>query len=177
MKKSSKPFHLISKFLKKINTGNALDIGSGMGKNSFFLAKKGFKVEAIDINKKNIEMIKKISKENNWKIKATCGDFKKIKLAKSKYSIILAIQCFNFIKKSEFEKLIEKIKKSIIKNGIIIISVFTIEDPTYKKLIKKALSHIGIEIRRIPHSPNKKNYPIAVHEMDETFREIIFRKE
>jgi hypothetical protein len=37
----------------------------------------------------------------------------------NKYSLILAIQSLNFIKKSDFEKIIEKIKDSLIKGGFL----------------------------------------------------------
>lgn len=137
MIKKNPPFHLVSRFIKKIPKGLVLDIGAGKGRNSFFLAKNKFRVKAIDINKDNVENIKTMSKRHNWPIEAKCSDFRKFRFIPSKYSLILAIQCFNFVKKSEFDKIIEKIKESLIPNGVLIISVFITTDPTYKKLRKK----------------------------------------
>ncbi len=131
------PFHLVSKFFEQIPKGLVLDIGAGKGRNSFFLAKNNFSVEAIDMSKDNVENIKRMSKRHNWLIEARCSDFRKFRFIPSKYSSILAIQCFNFVKKSEFNKIIEKIKNSLNADGILIISVFTTADSTYKKLKKK----------------------------------------
>ncbi|MCX6736474.1 MAG: methyltransferase domain-containing protein [Candidatus Parcubacteria bacterium] len=130
-------FHLVSKFYKKIPLGASLDIGTGKGKNAIFLAENEFKVDAIDINEENIKNIKQIAENNKLSIKALVLNMIIFKYPILKYSLILAIQCLNFIKKSEFEILIEKIKKSLIKDGILIISVFNTDDPSYKKLIKK----------------------------------------
>jgi 2-polyprenyl-3-methyl-5-hydroxy-6-metoxy-1,4-benzoquinol methylase len=61
-----KPYHLLLKFFHQIPKGLVLDIGSGKGRNSFFLAKKGFEVEAIDIDQQSINEIKKPSKKINF---------------------------------------------------------------------------------------------------------------
>lgn len=147
------PFHLVSRFFEQIPKGLVLDIGAGKGRNSFFLAKNKFRVEAIDVNKDNVENIKKMSKTHSWLIKAKCSDFRKFRFIPSKYSSILAIQCFNFIKKSEFDKIIEKIKESLSSNGILIISVFTTADPTHKKLRKKykPIEENTFYSKKIPH--------------------------
>jgi len=148
------PFHLVSKFLKNIPQGLVLDIGAGMGRNSFFLAQNGFTVEAIDINENNINNIKKISEENNWRIQAFSQNLKNFDFINSKYSLILAIQCFNFIKKSEFDNVIEKIKNSLKQNSLMIISAFTTEDPSYKKLKEK---HKPVEENTF-YSANQPNW-------------------
>jgi len=44
-----KPNTTLEKFLPLIPKGRALDIGAGQGRNSIFLAKNGFEVEAIDL--------------------------------------------------------------------------------------------------------------------------------
>jgi len=131
------PYHLLLNFFHQIPKGLVLDIGVGKGRNSFFLAKKGFKVEAIDINKEFIKNIRKFAKENKFSIKTKCLDLRKFKFIPDKYSLILAIQSLNFIKKSEFEEVIEKIKNSLTKNALLIISAFTVNDSSFKKFQKK----------------------------------------
>ena len=132
-----KSYHLLEKFLSQAPTGEALDIGAGRGKNSLFLADKGFQVEAIDINKENLDIIKKISSERKLEIRINNSNLKDFKFVSSKYSIILAIQSLNFIKKSEFEIVIEKIKDSSAKNGLLFISVFLVTDPSFEKFQNK----------------------------------------
>ncbi len=52
-----KPDPLLVKYLPQIPKGKALDIGAGEGRNSFFLAKEGFEVEAIDIVKEGLKNV------------------------------------------------------------------------------------------------------------------------
>ena len=128
------PFHLVKKFLPKIKIGVALDIGTGNGRNSFFLAQNSFGVEAFDIDKQNVKNLKNLAKQLNLKIKAKKSDVKKFKFQSKKYDLILAIQSLIWMKKTEFIKIIKKIKTSLKPGGITIISGFTTKDQSYLNL-------------------------------------------
>jgi len=93
------PFHLVKKFLPKIKIGVALDIGTGNGRNSFFLAQNSFGVEAFDIDKQNVKNLKILAKQLNLNIKARKSDVKKFKFQSKKYDLILAIQSLIWMKK------------------------------------------------------------------------------
>lgn len=131
MSEQTPPFHLVKRFLPKIKKGVVLDIGAGGGRNSVFLAKHDFQVEAFDINKQNIEGLKLLVKQLNLKIKIKKSDVKKFKFQPKKYALILAIQSLIWMKKSEFIRIIKKIKTSLKNEGVIIISGFTTKDQSY----------------------------------------------
>lgn len=131
-----KPDPLLVKFLKSIPGGTILDIGAGEGRNSIFLAKKNFKVEAIDKITEGLIKCKKFAKQKGFSIKTRVCDIKKFNFKKNKYSLIIAIASLDFLKKSEIKKIIFKIKQSLQKGGIIYIVAFTVQDPIYKNLAK-----------------------------------------
>ena len=130
-----KPYYLLKKFLPQITPGKVLDIGSGSGKNSIFLAKNNFEILAIDSEQECINKLSALSKKEGLGIKVQKTDIRNFKFYK--YSSILALNCLQFMKKSERNILIDKIKGSIEPAGLIFVSVFTIQDNSYKQFLKK----------------------------------------
>jgi S-adenosylmethionine-dependent methyltransferase len=64
---------MIDKYFKK--SGNVLDIGSGPGRYSIELLKKGYKVTLYDISKKELDLAKtKIEGSNLKAYNYICGD-------------------------------------------------------------------------------------------------------
>ena len=130
------PFYLLKKFIPKIADGNALDIGAGNGHNSFFMTNKQFRVIAIDTDEEKIKLLKKTAKKSNLKINVLKKDVRNFDFSKKIFNIILAVQSLNFIKRSDFIKVISKIKEAVVENGIIIISMFTKEDASFVQFKK-----------------------------------------
>lgn len=129
-----KPSPVLEKFIDIVPKGLALDIGAGEGRNSFFLAKRGFEVEAIDKNKEDLEKCKKIAQENNLPITTDVGDITNFDFKKDKYSLTIAKHVLDFLKKSEAKTIVEKIKKSLVLDGFAYIAVFSVNDPVYQKI-------------------------------------------
>ncbi len=89
-----------------------LDIACGMGRNSKFLAKKGFKVEAIDISPLALKTLKDI---DNITIKEV--DLDSYKLEENIYDLIV---CTYFLNRSLFPQIYKALKK----DGIFIFETF-----------------------------------------------------
>jgi len=130
--KLAKPVRGLKKVLKYAPKGVALDIGAGEGRNSMFLAKNGFEVEAIDKIKEGLEKCKKFAKRYNLPIRTRAIDIRKFKFEKNKYSLIIAIASLDFLKFSEAKKIVSKVKKSLKKKGVLYIVVFSTKDPAFK---------------------------------------------
>ncbi len=130
------PNPLVKKYASLVKNGWAIDIGTGNGSNALFLASEGFKVDAIDITKDAIDSIKKRSKELKIELNAKKLDVRKFPFNK-KYDLILAIQSLIFMKKSEFKTVISKIRGSLNRGGVAIISSFTTADTSYKQFAAK----------------------------------------
>lgn len=134
-----------SKYVKLIPnyvfSGNALDLGAGEGKNSFYLASLGFKVTSIEISfyaVKNFinQLIEKGGENKNIpeNINIICADVRNIKkLINHKFDVIIAyglLHCFK--SKKEITNFIKNIKNLTNKGGINVICTFTDELPIPK---------------------------------------------
>jgi SAM-dependent methyltransferase len=55
--RKTNPVTLLSDWLPRIPVGKALDVACGAGRNSIFLARAGFQVDAIDISRQGLQQV------------------------------------------------------------------------------------------------------------------------
>ncbi len=130
---------------KYISSGKILDLGAGEGKNSFYLASKGFKVVAVEISLYAVRnFINEAIKKNNNKraniknINIICSDVTDWQIIDS-FDCIIAYGLLHCLKsKREIDLLIQKMKKHTKKGGINVICTFTndIKIPKSQKYLK-----------------------------------------
>ena len=137
-----KPNPVLEKFINIIPKGKALDIGAGEGRNSIFLAQNDFDVEALDKIPEGLEKCKNLAKETGLHINTIVQDVKNFDFQKEKYFLILAVASLDFLKKTEVEVIFNKIKKSLVDNGFIFLSVFSTNDPLFYKLKERGFKEI-----------------------------------
>ncbi len=115
-------------------SGLALDMGAGDGRNSLYLAEKGFDVIALDSSKTGIEKLKRIAAERGLgdRLKTVHGDARTWEYPERKFDLIFAITLFDHLETGDIGKLFYKVRKSLKRGGYIFIKVHTIEDPGYK---------------------------------------------
>ena len=95
----------------------ALDLCCGAGWLSLELARRGMKVDAIDISPDAIEVAKKF--KNDHKINYIVADLNKVKLPKNEYDVVVSYDGLHHVEK--MDKLMGEIKNSLKPNGIIIV--------------------------------------------------------
>jgi len=127
-------FHLINK------NKRVLDIGAGQGRNSIFLAKNGFKVDAIDPSRSGIEVIKAISQKENLSINSFIQGFSDFNPANTSYSAILLFGIIQVITRKELERLIKKINKWTEKGDLLFVTAHSVKDQKYYKYSKEMKS-------------------------------------
>lgn len=127
------PAKYVKKVLEYIKTGNALDLGAGDGKNSFFLAKNGFKVTAVEISPYAVKnFVNRLIKEeeNNAgscveNIDVILSDVTKF-IPAIDYDLVVSyglLHCLNSEK--TISEMIQKMKNCTHKGGLNVICTFT----------------------------------------------------
>jgi cyclopropane fatty-acyl-phospholipid synthase-like methyltransferase len=129
-----KPDFILVHFLELFPKGTVLDLGMGEGRNAIFLAEKGFTVEGVDVSKTAIDRSIHLARERKLDINGYVGDLRNFKIAKQKYSLIIAAGAsLNFLKKSEIEDIAKRIKSGLKKDGFVFVSVISTNDSACKK--------------------------------------------
>jgi SAM-dependent methyltransferase len=111
---------IVEKYIKKANIGQAIDIACGRGRNTHFLAEKGFIVDAVDISDYALDKIKKSSTIN--KINT---DLDKYNIAPNKYDLIVNVNYLN-------RRLVSQMKDALKVGGVVIFETFIVAHGDYK---------------------------------------------
>jgi len=101
-------------------TGDLLDLGSGQGRDSLFLASIGYNVTAVDNSKVGVEQMKNNAQLHDLKINGIVDDIKNIKL-KKKFNVILFDMLLHGFEDSTQLELLRKYSNSLNQNGILCI--------------------------------------------------------
>ena len=119
----------LKRYLNLVPGKKVLDLGIGQGRNSIPLAELGFNVTGVDYSTKCLE----ICKNTCNKLNLVKSDIRTFDIEKDKYDIILSGYVLHFLHKNDSYQIIENIKNNIKNNGIVYISVFSLEDPRFNK--------------------------------------------
>jgi len=133
----TKPSDLVRNYASLATPGRAVDLGMGEGRDSIFLAQRGFTVTGVEQSEIGVAKCLKRSDKLGVNIKTSICDVRHFKIAKSKYSLILSSNLFQFITKSEAHDVAHNIISGLKKGGLVIATVFTYDDPRYKEYRKK----------------------------------------
>ena len=115
------PAGILKDNLKLLPVGRALDIAMGEGRNSVFLAKKGFSAEGVDISDVALRKARRLAQENGVRIKALAADLMHYSITPDSYTVIVNI---DYLQRS----LIPQIKKGLKKGGVVVYENATVDD-------------------------------------------------
>ncbi|MDD2789244.1 MAG: class I SAM-dependent methyltransferase [Sulfurimonas sp.] len=136
--------NILEKYLVNAVVGQALDIACGTGRNTHFLADKGFLVDAVDFSDYALSKVRKSSTINKIE-----SDLDKYNITPKKYDLIVNINYLN-------RRLVSQMKDGLKEGGIIVFETFILAHGDYKHetmnldylLRKNELLHsfIGLDI-------------------------------
>lgn len=132
-----KPDYILYDCLPLLINANVLDLGVGDGRNAIFLAKKGFSVLGYDQSKDEIEKLETNLLENNTSIKYELADIRKKQIEPNTYSLIIAAWVINTLSRQDSLNLIEKMKQSVVQNGLIYIGIVKKKDTLTEQELAK----------------------------------------
>lgn len=124
---SGKPTEYLVKLIKtkKLKKGKALDLGSGLGTQSFYLAEKGFDVTGLDISKTAITSARKNARKLDLKCKFVLGNAYDLKFKDNMFDFILDRGCFHHIPPKLRDKYVEGVLRVLKKNGKYLLFAFS----------------------------------------------------
>jgi tellurite methyltransferase len=118
--------------------GEALDIGSGEGRNTLLLAQYGYHVHAVDYSAQGIRKLEKFVQAHNLhNIRYSIEDARMIKLESNSYSAIVAVTLLDHMTEEEGKKVASSLLSSLKPGGFIYIETFTIHDPAANLAMSK----------------------------------------
>ena len=117
----------IVNFIEKFNIiGDAIDLGCGSGCDTIFLIKNNWRVLAIDSSNVEEKIRKKLSNEEQDKLKFEIQKYENLKLHKC--DLLLSNNSLSFCNKNYFNKMWEEICFNIKTNGYFVGNFFGIND-------------------------------------------------
>jgi cyclopropane fatty-acyl-phospholipid synthase-like methyltransferase len=122
-----------------------LEVGCGEGKNSIFLAEKGFvDIDAFDLSIAGIDKLQRIAQLKDLRINAWVQDFTTFTFQKT-YDVIISYGAFHFVEKEKWVKFISDAKRYTNVGGLNIFQIFTNKVPASKDIAPyvKGLSDEG----------------------------------
>ncbi len=103
------PDVVLARSLPGLPRGRALDVGSGLGANSLFLAKRGYQVDAVDMSDVAVERLRRAADSEGVldHLHLMLKDMRTLKLEPEKYDLVI---CFRFFFADLAPRLIEALK-------------------------------------------------------------------
>jgi len=109
---------LFFNYLCKEKKQSLLEIGAGTGQDSEYFIKKGLKVIAIDISPQHVQHCKKRG------CKARVLDMYDLHTLKKKYDAVYALSSLVHVPKSDFERILRKIKGVLKPGGLFYLGMY-----------------------------------------------------
>lgn len=128
----TEPFPFLKENISLLPVGKALDLASAEGRNTVFLAKRGFQVTGVDYSEVALAKARRLAHANRVSIKTVNADLTDYTITPNSYDVILNI---DFLQRS----LIPQIKRGL-KHGGVVIYVGETEDQL-KNEVGKAITH------------------------------------
>ena len=130
----NEPTEILAEHYRFIDkTRPVLDIGAGQGRNSIFLAREGYTVDAIDPSPVGLETIDRITAKEHLSIRTFPVGFENFAADNAPYSAILLFGVIQVLPRDKGDLLAEKVRQWLADGGLVFIAAFSTEDPSYGK--------------------------------------------
>ena len=149
--------------------GSAADIGSGQGRNSFYLASRGFSVIAFDLLQENADVINSEAKKREFPIQAYAHDAStKWPIQNNSLDVAVDIFCYKHIVQKEAQKTYRsELWRALKPGGYYFVSLASENDGFYGPLLASS-PDISQKLIIDPHS----QIPSFLYSLDELILEF-----
>ena len=128
----------VQKVLEYINNGNAIDLGSGSGRDSLYLAQNGFSVTAVDNDEIHLQKLDQKNQNQGLSIKIVKCDIRDLKI-NDMFDIVVSNMVLHFFNENEIKALIGTMRRLTKSGGINVVVAYSDKNPAGKRpyLFKK----------------------------------------
>ena len=140
------PSRFLVEQIERLSPGRALDLATGSGRNAIYLARNGYKVDAIDYSGVAVSQLKYFVNQQSLPVSVQQEDLTTFRIPGVTYDLIIN---FNYLERSLIPQMIKGLKPG----GMILFETYTIEQPRYGK----------------PHNPE---YLLKPNELIKSFKEL-----
>ncbi len=152
---------LIVRASERFKPGSSvLDLGSGAGEGSLYLAERNFKVTAVEYAESGIKRMMELAKKKNVKIKSFLGDVTdpKVLAQLGSFDNIISINLLQFLLYTQIDFLISWMQSHTNPGGYNVISAFVARNEKEKQgIIKDSLKENRPHLIRYLFSQNELN--------------------
>jgi SAM-dependent methyltransferase len=129
----SAPNQILVEHAKLIDSSaTALEIACGQGRNSFFLARRGITVHALDPSVEAVGQVKAVAEKEGLAIRTIHGGFADLQPEAGGYGAILVFGLIPDLKREHVTALVATIKKVLAPKGLLFITAFGTWDPAFE---------------------------------------------
>ena len=108
-----------------------LDVGCGQGRNTVFLARRGFSVDALDPSPVAVEQVGSLAEEKGLSVRTIRGTFKDLKNDDRRYGGILLFGLIPLLSRSEIAELVPFVMSRLGSGGFLFVTAFGTWDPDF----------------------------------------------
>lgn len=142
---------LLDAYIESVPAGRALDIGMGEGDNAIWLARRGFQVVGVDRSAQAVETASQRARSAGLAVETHVGDVQDLEIQPGSYALILAAAVLHFLAPDDARRLVGRIKTGLQPGGIVMVSVFTVDDPGYEAFQEARVPLIGRNTFHVEH--------------------------
>jgi SAM-dependent methyltransferase len=121
-----KPHDSIEQIIKEFSQAgvqSVLDLGCGLGRNSWPLIQAGFEVTAVDLSPTAVTQFKQSLAKSKQAIPVTLADFRQLPFKDNCFDAVISVQVINHGYEADVKQAITEVARVLNKNGKIFITV------------------------------------------------------
>jgi SAM-dependent methyltransferase len=115
---TTKPNAFLSEVIGNLRPGKALDLGMGLGRNTIFLAQRGWDVTGIDLSDVAIAAARERARQLGVQIKAIVADVNQFELVTDQWDLVCVLY---FVIDETMPNLHQRIAKAVKPGGLVIV--------------------------------------------------------
>ncbi len=108
-----------------------LDIGAGKGRHSFFFARNGFSVDALDLSESSIAYIRKKAEEEHLPVRAAVADMTELPFEDAAFDCVICFHTIYHTSYSGVVKALHEISRVLKEHGEAFVTFNAKENPKY----------------------------------------------